>query len=39
MLSVVAYIAVLAGALAWRFASGRWRAIELVDEPHATPGV
>jgi MATE family multidrug resistance protein len=31
MLAVVAYIAVLAGALAWRFASGRWRDIELVS--------
>jgi MATE family multidrug resistance protein len=36
MLSVVAYITVLAGALAWRFASGRWREIQLV-EPDATP--
>jgi MATE family multidrug resistance protein len=34
MLSVVAYITVLAGALAWRFASGRWREIQLV-EPEA----
>jgi multidrug resistance protein, MATE family len=33
MLSVVAYIAVLAGALAWRFASGRWREIQLVEPP------
>ncbi len=31
MLSVVAYITVLAGALAWRFASGRWREIQLVE--------
>jgi multidrug resistance protein, MATE family len=31
MLSVVAYIAVLAGALVWRFASGRWREIQLVE--------
>jgi MATE family multidrug resistance protein len=36
MLSVVAYIGVLAGVLAWRFASGRWREIQLV-EPDATP--
>jgi MATE family multidrug resistance protein len=36
MLSVVAYIAVLAGVLAWRFASGRWRQIQLVEtEPTA----
>jgi MATE family multidrug resistance protein len=31
MLSVVAYIAVLAGVLSWRFASGRWRQIQLVE--------
>lgn len=31
MLAVVAYIVVLAAALAWRFASGRWRDIELVS--------
>ncbi len=31
MLVLVTYLALLAGALAWRFASGRWRAIELVE--------
>lgn len=30
MLAIVAYIAVLAVALAWRFASGRWRDIQLI---------
>ena len=30
MLVLVTYLALLAVALAWRFASGRWRAIELV---------
>jgi MATE family multidrug resistance protein len=31
MLVLVTYLALLAGALAWRFASGRWRTIELVE--------
>ena len=31
MLVLVTYLALLAMALAWRFASGRWRAIELVE--------
>jgi multidrug resistance protein, MATE family len=35
MLALIAYIALLAVALAWRFASGRWRDIELV-EPDVT---
>jgi MATE family multidrug resistance protein len=35
MLSLVTYLTLLAAALAWRFASGRWRAIELV-EPSVT---
>lgn len=33
MLSLVAYLALLAGVLAWRFASGRWRDIQLVEPP------
>jgi MATE family multidrug resistance protein len=33
MLSVVGYLALLAGVLAWRFASGRWRDIQLVESP------
>ncbi len=35
MLVLVTYIALLAGALAWRFASGAWRRIQLV-EPDVT---
>jgi MATE family multidrug resistance protein len=35
MLALVTYLALLAAALAWRFASGRWRDIELV-EPSVT---
>jgi|HubBroStandDraft_2_1064218.scaffolds.fasta_scaffold131609_1 MATE family multidrug resistance protein len=31
MLVLIVYIALLAAALAWRFASGRWRDIELVE--------
>jgi hypothetical protein len=31
MLVLVSYLALLAMALAWRFASGRWRSIELVE--------
>jgi MATE family multidrug resistance protein len=31
MLVLVTYLALLAMALAWRFSSGRWRAIELVE--------
>jgi multidrug resistance protein, MATE family len=31
MLVLIVYIALLAGALAWRFASGRWRKIELIE--------
>ena len=38
MLSLVAYIALLAGALAWRFASGRWREIQLVETDVAGEG-
>ena len=30
-----AYLALLAAALVWRFASGRWRNIDLI-EPEAT---
>jgi MATE family multidrug resistance protein len=37
MLVLVTYIALLAGALAWRFASGAWRRIQLV-EPDVTAG-
>lgn len=37
MLVLVTYIALLAGALAWRFASGAWRRIQLV-EPDVTSG-
>jgi MATE family multidrug resistance protein len=34
MVSLIAYLAVLAAALGWRFASGRWRNIDLVgSEP------
>jgi MATE family multidrug resistance protein len=32
MLSIITYIAVLAGVLTYRFASGRWKTIELVGE-------
>jgi MATE family multidrug resistance protein len=35
MLVLVAYLALLAAALVWRFASGRWRGIDLI-EPKAT---
>jgi Na+-driven multidrug efflux pump len=35
MLVLVTYIALLAGALAWRFTSGAWRRIQLV-EPDVT---
>jgi multidrug resistance protein, MATE family len=31
MLCLIGYIALLAGALAWRFHSGRWRQIELLE--------
>jgi MATE family multidrug resistance protein len=31
MLALVAYLALLAAALVWRFASGRWRDIELIE--------
>ena len=37
MLVLVLYLALLATALAWRFASGRWRAIELM-EPQVDTG-
>lgn len=37
MLMLVGYLALLAMALAWRFASGRWRSIELV-EPNVAAG-
>jgi MATE family multidrug resistance protein len=39
MLVLVAYLALLAAALGWRFASGRWRDIELIGvaELPATP--
>jgi MATE family multidrug resistance protein len=37
MLLLVGYLALLSMALAWRFASGRWRAIELV-EPNVDAG-
>lgn len=33
MLSIIGYIALLSLVLAWRFASGRWRQIDLVGEP------
>jgi MATE family multidrug resistance protein len=33
MVCLIAYIGALAAALAWRFASGRWRSIDLVGEP------
>lgn len=39
MLAIVVYIAVLAGALAWRFASGRWRHIQLVGPDLSEDGV
>ncbi|MBI2391108.1 MAG: MATE family efflux transporter [Deltaproteobacteria bacterium] len=31
MIALIIYIALLAGAFAWRFASGRWRSIEMVE--------
>jgi Na+-driven multidrug efflux pump len=31
MVVLIVYIALLAVALAWRFASGRWRDIELIE--------
>jgi MATE family multidrug resistance protein len=37
MLVLVTYLALLATALAWRFSSGRWRAIELI-EPDVSAG-
>jgi MATE family multidrug resistance protein len=33
MVSLIAYIALLAAAFAWRFHSGRWQRIDLIGEP------
>jgi hypothetical protein len=37
MASVIGYLALLAGAFALRFASGRWRAIDLLGQEGYSP--
>jgi MATE family multidrug resistance protein len=37
MLSLIAYLALLGTVLSLRFASGRWKAIELIGSPDAAP--